>query len=84
MTEDETVGWHHGLNGCESEQTPGEVTGKGQGSLACCTPWGGKELDTIERLNDSFALLLPAGWKPHHKKLSTHGGSLVCSKMHRC
>ena len=36
MTEDELVGWHHGLNGCEFEQTPG--VGKGQGSLACCSP----------------------------------------------
>ena len=38
MTEDEMVGWHHGLNGHEFEQTPG--VGNGQGGLACCTPWG--------------------------------------------
>ena len=37
-TEDERVGWHHRLNGHESEQTPGD--GDGQGSLACCGPWG--------------------------------------------
>ena len=42
-TEDETVGWHHGLSGHESEQTPGDS--EGQGSLAC-SPWGCKELDT--------------------------------------
>ena len=49
MTEDEMVGWHHGLNGHEFEQTPG--TGNGQGSLACCSPWGRKESDTTEWLN---------------------------------
>jgi len=48
-TEDEMVGWHHGLDGHEFEQTSG--VGKGQGSLACCSPWGPKELDTIELLN---------------------------------
>ena len=45
-TEDEMVGWHHRLNGHEFEQAPGD--GEGQGSLACCIPWGLKELDTIE------------------------------------
>ena len=45
MTEDEMVGWHHRLNGHEFEQAPGD--GEGQGSLACCSPWGHKELDTI-------------------------------------
>ena len=38
MTEDEMVGWHHRLNGHESEQAPG--AGDGQGGLACCSPWG--------------------------------------------
>ena len=38
MAEGETVGWHHRLNGCEFEQTLGN--GEGQGSLACCSPWG--------------------------------------------
>ena len=38
MTEDEMVGWHHWLNGHESEQTQGD--NEGQGSLACCSPWG--------------------------------------------
>ena len=49
MTEDEMVGWHHRLNGQESEQTPGD---EGQGSLACCSPWGCKESDVTERLSD--------------------------------
>ena len=43
MTEDEMVGWHHRLNGHEFEQTQGP--GDGQGGLACCSPWGGKDSD---------------------------------------
>ena len=49
MTEDEMVGWHHRFNGHEFEQAPG--VGDGQGSLACYSPWGPKELDTTEQLN---------------------------------
>ena len=45
-TEDEMVGWHHQLNEHELEQALG--VGEGQGSLACYSPWGGKELDTTE------------------------------------
>ena len=45
-TQDEMVGWHHCLNGHEFEQSPG--IGDGQKSLACCSPWGRKELDTTE------------------------------------
>jgi len=45
------VGWHHHLNGHESEQAPGG--GEGQGSLVCCSPWGHKESDTTERLNNN-------------------------------
>ena len=48
-TEDETVGWHHQLNGHEFEQAPGDS--KGQASLACCSPPGHKESDMTERLN---------------------------------
>ena len=48
-TEDEMAGWHHWLNGRETEWTPG--VGDGQGGLACCNSWGRKELDTTERLN---------------------------------
>ena len=51
MTEDEMGGWHHQLKACKSEQTPGDT--EGQGSLACCSPWGRKELDTTERLNNN-------------------------------
>ena len=46
MTQDEMVGWHHRLNEYEFAQAPG--VGDGQGSLACCSPWGCKELDTTE------------------------------------
>ena len=42
-TEEEMVGWHLQINGHESEQIPGD--GEGQGSLACCSPWGSKESD---------------------------------------
>ena len=48
-TENEMVGWHHHLDGHEFEQTLG--VGDGQGSLACCSPWGHKELDMTEQLN---------------------------------
>ena len=46
MTEDEMVGRHHRLNGHEFEPALGD--GEGQGSLAFCSPWCCKELDTIE------------------------------------
>ena len=49
ITGDEMAGWHHWLDGRESEWTPG--VGDGQGGLACCNSWGRKELDTTERLN---------------------------------
>ena len=48
-TEDEMAGWHHWLNGRESEWTL--KVGDGQGSLACCDSWGRTELDTTEWLN---------------------------------
>ena len=49
-TEDEMVGWHHRLNGRDSEQALGN--GEGQGSLVCCSPWGRKESDMMKRLNN--------------------------------
>ena len=51
-TEDEMIGWHHRLDGDEFEQALG--VGDGQGSLACCSPWGGKESDTTEQLNNNI------------------------------
>ena len=53
MTEDKMVGWHHRLN----EQVPGDD--EGQGSLACCSPWGHKESYTTEWLNNRYPQL---GW----------------------
>ena len=44
------VGWHHQLNGHEFEQALGDC--EGQGSLECCSPWGHKESDMTERLNN--------------------------------
>ena len=46
--EDEMVRWHHRLNGRDFEQAPG--VGDGQGSLACCSLCGCKELDMTELL----------------------------------
>ena len=45
------IGWHHQLNGHEFEQAPG--ASKGWGSLACCSPWGHKESNTTQQLNNS-------------------------------
>ena len=50
-TEDEMVGWHHQLDGCEFEQALGG--GEGQGSLVCYSPWGCKESDMTEQLNNN-------------------------------
>ena len=49
MAEDEMAGWHHWLDGRESEWTPG--VGDGQGGVVCFSSWGRKESDTTERLN---------------------------------
>ena len=57
MTEDKMIGWHHGHNGHEFERALG--VGE-QRSLACCSPWDHKELDTIERLNWTESVLLDA------------------------
>ena len=48
------VGWYHRFNGHEFEQTLG--VGDGQGSLVCCSPWGHKESDMTERLNNNHRL----------------------------
>jgi len=57
-TKDEMVGWHHQLNGPESEQTLGDS--EWQGSLMCCGLWSHKESDTTEQLNNKYVMpLLP-------------------------
>ena len=61
VAENEMVGWHHWLNGHEFEQALED--GKEKGSLACRSPWGCKELDTTERLNnDNETLLVATTW----------------------
>ena len=57
MTEVEMVGWHHWYNGHEFEEALG--VGDGQGSLACCSPWGGKEPDMTKGLNWTEAFNFP-------------------------
>ena len=47
-TKDEMVGWHHRINRHEFEHIPG--VGDGEGKLACCSPWGCKQLDMTEWL----------------------------------
>ena len=54
-TENEMFGWHYRFNGHEFKQTPGDS--EGQGTLACCSPWGHKESDTTERLNNKNVLI---------------------------
>ena len=67
MTEDEMVGWHHRLDGHESEWTLG--VGDGEGGLVCCNSWGGKESDMTEWLNWTELLVkhLPCSryWAKH-------------------
>ena len=76
MSEDEMVGWHHWLNGRESEQAPGDY--EGQGSLACCSPWSHKELDTTEWLNNNKVVNIITFvfkwffWELHSKKERQH------------
>ena len=56
MSEDEMVGWHHWFSGHEFEQTLEDS--EGQGRLACCSPWGCKEL--TEQLNNNKAFQGPS------------------------
>ena len=56
MTEDEMIGWHHWLDGHEFEQALG--AGDGQGSLVCCSPWGCKESDMTEQVNNNMFFVL--------------------------
>ena len=65
------VGWHRQLNGHEFEQTPG--AGDGQGSLVCSSPWGHKESDTTEGLNNNNNL-----WETYLTSLNL---SLLHDKM---
>ena len=55
-TEEKKVGWHHRLNGLEFEQAPGDS--EGQGSLVCCSPWGFRESEMTEWLNNNSIRLV--------------------------
>ena len=57
---DEMVGWHHQLNGHEFEQALGD---EGQGSLACCSPWGRKEYGRTVQLNNNNNTSVSLWWK---------------------
>ena len=79
------VGWHHQLSGHEFEQTPGDS--EGQGSLACCSPWGHKESDISEWVNDNssgYSEYQPQSWNGpacHRKHAATAAwfrGGLPC------
>ena len=48
---EEMVGWHHRLNEHEFEQIPGDI--EGQGTLVCYSPWGCKDLDMTEWLDNN-------------------------------
>ena len=69
MTEDEIVGWHYWLDGHEFEQALGDD--EGWGSLACCSPWGRKESDMTEWLNNN-KILLSAYSVPGEWSINTH------------
>ena len=71
VTEDEMFGRHHWLNGHEFEQAPGDS--EGQGSLACCSPWGHKESDMTEQLNKNIS----HSWCPRFR-LSVMIGRCSC------
>ena len=76
-TEDEMVGWHHRFDGQEFEQVPG--VGDGQGSLACCSPWGRTESDTTEWLNNNtHTYTLHNGILLSHRK---EGNLAICNNM---
>ena len=82
MTGDKIVGWHHQLNEHEFEQAPGD--GEGQGSLVCNSPWGCKELETTEQLNNNktFPVNGPIvnilGCEGHKVSVTSYSPMLLC------
>ena len=82
-TKDEMAGWHHWLNGCESEWTP--WVGDGQGGLACCDSWGRQESDTTEQLNwtESDISWFPLKWKTNLYVYTMKRLHEVCLQMEK-
>ena len=81
MTEDEMAGWHHRLDGHESEWTP--RVGYRQGGLACCDSWGRKESDTTERVNWTELILYGTTFLPSHcYAWNSQRGKVVLKKPH--
>ena len=70
-TQDEMAGWHHWLDGRESEWTLG--VGDRQGGLACCNSWGHKESDTTEWLNWTEGLVnIQSSRSPHWRRVKLY------------
>ena len=80
MTEGELLKWHHRLDRHEFEQALGDC--EGQGSLMCCSPWGFKESDMTEQLNNNFTeVLLPdQTWVPSPNTQLSHLLTVDCGK----
>ena len=78
-TKDEMAGWHHWVDGPESEWTPG--VGDGQGGLVCCDSWGCKESDRAERLNWTELCLVCREFSQRksvtHDDCGTYGGQYI-------
>ena len=86
MTEVEMVGWHHRLDGHMFEQALGIVNG--QGSLACCSPWGHKESDTTEQLNWKVYVKFRGPWRTWFPFIAnlfdSHFCSIIFSNTPKC
>ena len=54
------VEWHHQLNGHEFEQTPGDV--EGQGTLACCSPWGCRVVHNLATEQQQYSTVSVLGF----------------------
>ena len=78
------AGWYHRLDGHEFEQAPGD--GEGQGSLVCCSPWGHKESDVTERLNNNLLLWFDPISTAPYRAVKSHLQELnnenSCPKVH--
>ena len=81
MTEDEMVGQHLRLNGYDFEQTL--TDGERQGSLVCCSPWGHKESDMTEQLNNNNPTFEKLPWIPARQRGGTHLGPVALERVRR-